>query len=126
MSVSEQEGRTLARVLEMLGSGQALSQDLEGYVVGYHILGNLVAAAEGEHETAELQAKLAWAHAFSVAKSGDGKVSDVLAKAQADLATEPHRKAVISKRLRYMKLKATRDSVQEAIWAQKFLGKQGG
>lgn len=126
MAITEQETRVLGRVLEMLGSGQALAQDLEDYVVGYQILGNLVAMAEAEHETAELNAKLAWAEAFAKSKEGENKVSDTLAKAQADIAVEAFRLAAIKARMQFMKLKATRDAVQEAIWAQKFLGRNGG
>lgn len=126
MQISEQESRTLARVLEMLGSGKALAQDVEDYVVGYHVLGNLVATAQGDSERAEMATKLAWAEAFSKAKEGDNKVSDALARAQADIAVQDLRRSEIKTREKMLKLKATRDAVQEAIWGIKFLGRRDG
>lgn len=126
MTITAQETRTLARVLEMLGSGEALSQDLEDYVVGYHILGNLVADASANHEGAELSVKLRYAEAFAEAKSGDNKVSDLMARAVADIAVHPLRLESERLREKYMKLKHTREAVQEVIWAQKYLGRNGG
>lgn len=124
--VSEQEGRILARVLEMLGSGEALAQHVEDYVVGYHVLGNLVAQAQAVAETAEMRTKVEWAEAFTKAKEGENKVSDAMARAQADIAVQDWRKAEIRARERLLKLKGTRDAVQEAIWAIKYLGRNGG
>jgi len=124
--ISEQENRVLIRVIEMLGSGQALAQDLEDYVVGFHVLGNLAASAQAETETAEMNTKIAWAEAFATAKEGENKVSDMMAKAQADIAVADLKHREILKRERLHKIRATRDSVQEAIWAIKSLTKNGG
>lgn len=123
---TEQELRVLGRVLQMLGSGQALAQDVEDYVVGFAVLGGLVAEAQAEAESAEMRTKMAWAEALTKAKEGENKVSDTVAKAQADLAVETEKRTEIKARERLLKLKSTRDAVQEAIWAIKYLGRNGG
>lgn len=125
MQVTEQEERILAETLRMLGSGQALSQDLESYVIGFHILGNLVAIAQGEYELLEQQRKVEWSRAFAGAKV-ESKISDKTAEAIADVAVNALRIKEIKAKEKMMTLKGTRESVQEAIWAMKSLNKAGG
>lgn len=125
MKVTEQDQRVLAHVLEMLGSGQALSQDLEDYVIGFSVLGNLVAIAQGEYELLEQQRKVEWARAFTAAKTGEEKVSDKTAEALADITVDPVRRREIAAKEKLTTLKGIRDSIQEAIWAIKSLSKSG-
>jgi hypothetical protein len=125
LQVTEQEERVLAETLRMLGSGVALSQDLESYVIGFHVLGNLVATAQGEYELLEQQRKIEWARSFTNAKV-ENKISDKTAEAIADITVDSLRKKEIRAKEKLTMLKGTRDSVQEAIWAIKSLNKAGG
>jgi len=122
--MTEQEARILGKVLEMLGSGSPTTQNLDDYIVAYQILGNLVAHAQGESETAEMVTKLAWAEEFAKAK--EEKISDMVAKAKADVAVHSLRMAEVKAHEKWAKLKATRESVWEAVNAIKFLGRNGG
>lgn len=126
MKFSEQEQRILASVLQMLGSGQATSQNLEDYLIAYQVLGRLVAVAQGESEMAEAIRKVEWAKSFSGHKRGEDKVSDRTAEALADEETADLRKIEVKARENWMKLKNTRESVWEAIQAIKFLGRMDG
>jgi translation initiation factor IF-1 len=125
MQVSDREQQILARVLEMLGSGQASVADLEDYVIGYSVLGRIVALAQGEAETAEQERKLAWARAFSESKMS-GKVSDKLAEMQAEIQVEDHRHREIRAREKLTNLRNTWQAVEQAMNAIKFLGRNGG
>lgn len=126
MNISPQEQRVLAQVLQMLGTGTATSQHLEDYLIGYAVLGRLVSMAQGEAETAEQTRKLAWARAFSDAKLSEAKPSDRLAEAMAEVEVSELKTAEIRAREKLSNLKATREAVQEAIWAIKFVERQGG
>ena len=126
MEISSQEQRILEETLRMLGSGQALSQDLEGYVVGFHVLGNLVAVAQGEYELLEQQRKVEWARAFAAEKMGPDKISDKTAEAVADVTVDPLRKKEIHAREKLIMLKGTREGVWESINDIKYLGRNGG
>jgi hypothetical protein len=126
MTVSAQEQRILARVLEMLGSGKALAQDLEDYVVGFAVLGRLVSIQQGIVETQEQDRKVEWAKEFTKAKTGEERVSDKVAEAAADVAVDSLRRKEIASREKLTLLRSTKDSVQEAIWAIKNLNSRGG
>lgn len=124
--ITEQEQRVLARVLQMLGSGNALSQDLEDYVVGFHVLGRLVALAQADVELIEQQRKVAFARAFAEAKSSEERVSDRVAESLAEVAVEHLRFKEVRAREKWTNLKNTRESVEQAINAIKYLGRNGG
>jgi len=126
VKLTPEETRTLGRVLGLLGSGVTDQQHFESFLIGYQILGRLVAVAQGESELAEMNRKVEWARAFALAKTGEGKPSDRLAEATADIAVEQLRKDEIKARESYTKLKHTRESVWEAINALKYLGRTGG
>lgn len=126
MNVTPQEQRILAQVLQMLGTGNATSQHLEDYLIGYSVLGRLVSMAQGEAESAEQTRKLAWARAFSNAKLSETKPSDRLAEALAEVEIADLKNAEIRAREKLTNLKNTREAVQEAIWAIKFVERQGG
>lgn len=126
MNISPQEERVLARVLEMLGSEAPANEDLQDYIIGYGVLGRLVAVAQLGYERAEMERKVAWAEAFKDAKTGEDKASDRLAAAMADIAVKDMVERENKERKRLMELRATRETVQETIWAIKYLGKQDG
>lgn len=127
VSISDQDKYVLGRVLEMLGSGHALSQDLEDYVVGFGVLGRLASVATGEYELAEQTRKVAWSNAFITAKNQVGqKVTDRMAEVVADLEIAELRSIEIQKKEKASRLRATQDTVREAIWAIKSLNKMGG
>jgi hypothetical protein len=125
-TVTPQEQRVLANALQLLGSGEALAQHLEDYVVAYAVLGRLAAVAQGEAEMAEQDRKIAWAQAFSGAKQREGKVTNQEAEMLADLEVDQMRRLEIQKREKAAKLKATRESIEQAINAIKFLARNGG
>lgn len=139
MSVSEQEQRVFAKVLQMLGSGQPTVQHIDDYIVGHAVLGRLIAVQQGIAEDIENQRKVAWAQAFTDAKMPpkmvDGTTvqvgnfkppSDRACEAFADLAVAEMRTKEAKAREKLTMLKNTRDSVWEAINAIKYLGRQGG
>lgn len=126
MQMKPEEARTLGRVLGLLGSGVTSQQHFEDFLIGYQILGRLVAVAQGEAEQAEMDRKVEWSKAFALAKSVEGKPSDRVCEAQADISVEDLRKAEIKARTSYTKLRHTRESVWEAIQALKYLGRTGG
>ena len=123
--VTQSETELLAHVLQMLGTGQATTQNLDDYVIGYAVLGRIVAVAQGEAERAEQERKVAWAREFANAKSSTGKVSDKLADVKADLAVEDRRFAEIKARERLTNLRNTWQAIEQAINAIKFLGRNG-
>lgn len=124
MQVSDREQQILAHVLEMLGTGQATVANLDDYVIGYAVLGRIVAIAQGEAETAEQERKFAWARAFAESKLS-GKVSDKLAETQADIVVADHRIREIKAREKLTNLRNTWLAVEQAINAIKFLGRNG-
>lgn len=126
MNITQQDQRILALTLQMLGSGQVTSQNLDDFVISYSTLGRLVAIAQGEAEKAEQDRKIEWAKAFTEAKMGENKVSDKMAEVQADLAVADLRNNEIKARERMTMLKNTRESVWEGINAIKYLGRMGG
>ena len=123
--VSQSETELLAHVLQMLGTGQATTQNLDDYVIGYAVLGRIVAVAQGEAERAEQERKIAWAREFANAKSSADKCSDKLAEVKADLAVEALRFAEIKSRERLTNLRNTWQAIEQAINAIKFLGRNG-
>lgn len=123
--VTQSEQELLAHVLQMLGTGQATTQNLDDYVIGYAVLGRIVAVAQGEAERAEQERKVAWAREFANAKSSTEKVSDKLAEVKADLAVEDLRFAEIKARERLTNLRNTWQAIEQAINAIKFLGRNG-
>lgn len=126
MTITQQEQRILAHVLEMLGTGHAGPGDLEDYLIGYAVLGRLVAIAQGNAEMAEQERKIAWARAFAEAKHGENKVSDKMAENSADLSISELKYTEIQAREKLTNLKNTWLAVEQAINAIKFLGRQGG
>ena len=124
MKITPQEQRILERVLQMLGSEAPANEDLQDYIIGYGVLGRLVSQAQYEYEDAEMVRKVAYAGAFKDAK--DDKASDALARETAYAAVANHVRAENLARKRLMELRATRETVQETIWAIKYLGKQDG
>jgi len=126
MNITQQDQRILAATLQMLGSGQVTSQNLDDFVISYATLGRLVAMAQGEAEGAEQDRKVEWAKCFTEAKSGENKVSDKMAEVAADLAVADLRDKEIRARERLTMLKNTRESVWESINAIKYLGRMGG
>lgn len=125
MKTTEQEQRVLARVIEMLGSEAPANEDLQDYIIGYGVLGKLISSAQLEYEAKEMERKLAYADAFKTAKL-ESKASDAMARELAYLATEEEVKAEQRAKQQLSYLRATRETVQETIWAIKYLGKQDG
>jgi hypothetical protein len=109
----------------MLGTGQATTQNLDDYLIGYAVLGRIVAIAQGESERSEQERKIAWARAFADAKSSPEKTSDKLAEVKADLVVESLRLKEINARERLTNLRNTWQAVEQAINAIKFLGRNG-
>jgi hypothetical protein len=124
MKITPQESRILERILQMLGSDAPANEDLQDYIIGYGVLGRLIAQAQYEYEQAEMERKVAFAQAFKDAK--DQKMSDALARETAYSGTFDKVKFENQQRKRLMELRATRETVQETIWAIKYLGKQDG
>jgi hypothetical protein len=124
-TVTQSEQELLAHVLQMLGTGQATTQNLDDYVIGYAVLGRIVAIAQGEAERAEQERKVAWSRAFADAKASPEKTSDKLAEVKADLAVESLRLKEINSRERLTNLRNTWQAVEQAINAIKFLGRNG-
>ena len=123
--VTQSEQELLAHVLQMLGTGQATTHNLDDYVIGYAVLGRIVAIAQGEAERAEQERKVSWARAFADAKSSPEKTSDKLAEVKADLVVESLRLKEINARERLTNLRNTWQAVEQAINAIKFLGRNG-
>ena len=125
MKVTEQEQRVLARVIQMLGSEAPANEDLQDYIIGYGVLGKMVSTAQLDYEQKEMERKVAYATAFKNAKLDD-KASDALAREMAYLSVQENIKAEQNAKQRLSYLRSTRETVQETIWAIKYLGKQDG
>lgn len=123
---SEQELRVLAQVLQMLSQGDIGHERLEEYLVAFAVSGRMVAQSEAAAERAEASRKAAYARAFADAKSSPDKISDRQAEALAEVAVETLRLAEIEERRKLSELRNIRESIREAIWAIKFLGRQDG
>jgi len=126
MRITPQETRVLANIIEMIGQDSPTSGDLEDYIVGYGVLGRLIAQAQLSYEEAEMERKVGLAEAIVTIKTGPDKVSDTLAKSMAEVQVKPLQQLEIREKKRLMELKATRETVQEIIWAIKYLGREGG
>lgn len=122
MQVTEQEERILAETLRMLGSGVTANENLEDFLISFSVLGRLVSVQQGECELLEQQRKVEWARSFTQAKL-EAKISDKVAESLADIAVDSLRKKEIKAREKLILLKNTMESVREAIWALKYLGK---
>ena len=123
---SEQEMRVLANVMRMIGSGNPTAQNLDDYIVGYEVLGRLVAVAQGDLEQCEMERRLAYAESFVEAKSGEEKVTDKVAEYKAEIATKELKAKEVKLHEKLTKIKHTREAVQEAIWGIKYLGRWAG
>ena len=123
--VTEQEQRVLSRVIQMLGSEAPANEDLQDYIIGYGVLGKMISTAQLDYEQREMERKVAFATAFRDAKV-EQKVSDAMARELAYLATTTQVKAEQKAKQNLSYLRSIRETVQETIWAIKYLGKQDG
>jgi hypothetical protein len=125
MQVTEQEERILAETMRMLGSGVTANENLEDFLISFNVLGRLVSVQQGECELLEQQRKVEWARAFTQAKL-ESKISDKVGESIADISVDSLRKKEIRAREKLTLLKNTLESIREAIWAIKYLGKMTG
>lgn len=126
MGITEQDQRTLARVLQMIGSGQPTVQHLDDYIIGHAVLGRLIAIQQGVVEELENTRKLEFARVFTKTKTQEDRVSDKVAEMTAEMAVAELRTKEAKAREKLTMLRGTRESVWEAINAIKYLGRQGG
>lgn len=122
--ISEQEQRALAHSMRLLSEGRTDVGVLEDYLIGFAIIGRVLADAEAEAEHAEIRRKSESAKAFAAAKH-DG-ATDRLADAEAENAVETFRFKEIEARRRATELRNIRESIREMVWAIKFMGRQDG
>lgn len=119
------QSQYLLTVLAKLQSNPT-AQDIDLLVEAYSRVGYIAADAEGLAEQAEAERKHAEAEAYLTAKRAEGKVTDKEAETRALLATKDYRYREVEARTKARKLKNLLESIEQAINAIKFLGRQGG
>lgn len=125
--MSEQD--KLQKLMAVLASSPT-SADLDYLVSEYTYVGYLAATAESDAEMAEAERKHAEATMAAeirekAAANGD-KVTEAAIGAKAMILTFDHKKAEIRAYEKARKLKNLLESVEQAINAIKFLGRNGG
>jgi hypothetical protein len=106
------------------------AQDIDFFVEAYSRIGYLAADAEGLAEEAEAERKHAEASAYLEVKreavlKGE-KVTEREAEAQALIRVQSYREAEVEARTKARKLRNLLESVEQAINAIKFIGRQVG
>lgn len=101
-------------------------QDIDYLVEAYARVGYLAAEAEGLAEQAEAVRKHREAEEYLHAKQSGEKVTDKMAETLALSFTKEERDAEVEARTKARKLKNLLNSIEQAINAIKFLGRQGG
>lgn len=122
MATTQSDERVM-RVFTVLQQGPT-SADLGYLIEEFTYLGYLAAQAESMAEMAEAQRKHEWATSYAEVKSGEGKVTDAFAQAQADILTFDFKKAEVKAYEKARKMKNLLNSIEQAINAIKFLGRQ--
>lgn len=119
------DGNYLLRVLGVLQSNPTAAE-IDFLVEAYSRVGYLAAEAEGVAEQAESERKHAEAQAYYQSKVSGEKVTDKFAETAALIATKEFRDKEVEARTSARKLKNLLDSIEQAINAIKFLGRQAG
>ena len=120
-----EEGKYLLQVFRTLNSNPTAA-DIDFLVEAYARVGYLAADAEGLAEQAEAERKHAEATAYLDAKRLGDKVTDRRADAIAMQATKEYRDGEVEARTKARKLKNLLNSIEQAINAVKYLGRQAG
>lgn len=119
------DGDYLLRVLTTLQSNPTAA-DIDFLVEAYVRVGYLAAEAEGLAEQAEAVRKHREAEEYLHAKRSGEKVTDKMAETLALSFTKEERNAEVEARTKARKLKNLLNSVEQAINAVKFIGRQAG
>lgn len=111
------------KVLDLLSSGPT-EQDLDFLCEAYTKIGYYAAVAAGDADMAEAERKVREAEAFLDAKHSADRVSEATANAMASVATVSYKRAEVTARTKARKLFALHQSIEQAIHAVKFIGRQ--
>lgn len=119
------DGEYVTSVLELLRSNPTNS-DIDTLVEAFATIGYYAAVAEGIANDAEAARKHAEADAILAKRNEDPKASMVILEAVATLKTFDFKKAENKAKANAKKLSNLLDSVEQAINAIKYLGRNGG
>jgi hypothetical protein len=124
-TLSKEDGAYVAEVLDKLQSNPT-NQDLDYLVEAHTYVGYLAAVAQGAADEAEAIRKYAEAESILAIKSQEPKVTGVILESSATRATQKERMAEIVARTQARKIYNLQQSIEQAINAIKYLGRQTG
>lgn len=123
--MTAQQDQYVIRLIQTLNSNPTAAE-LDLLVEGYSNIGYLLAEAEGLAEEAENVRKHNEASNYLSVKQSGERVTDKQAESQALVMSKADRDREVAAFVKARKLKNLRDSIEQAINAIKYLGRQAG